>query len=74
MLATLEMAAIEAGKAILDVYHAGAQAEYKTDGSPVTQADHDAEAIILDALERISQTYPLLPRNRGAAGRSGGVR
>ena len=39
MLDILEKAALEAGKAILDVYNAGPNVSFKDDQSPVTEAD-----------------------------------
>ena len=47
--------ALAAGKAILDVYNAGANVTFKNDASPVTEADERAEAIILDLLDK---AYP----------------
>ena len=43
MLDILEEAAVAAGKAILDVYHAGPNVSYKADSSPVTDADESAD-------------------------------
>lgn len=42
--------ALEAGVAILRHYHEGTSARLKSDASPVTAADEEAEAIILKAL------------------------
>ena len=39
-----------AGARIMEVYARGTQAEYKSDGSPVTEADQAAEAILLPML------------------------
>ena len=43
----------EAGAAIMAVYAKGAEADFKADGSPVTEADQAAEAVILAALVRL---------------------
>lgn len=47
-------AAIEAGNAILQIYKKNPQATLKNDGSPVTEADEAAEAIILPALKKLA--------------------
>jgi len=54
LLKRLEPVARAAGTAIMDVYAKGFEASYKTDGSPVTEADEAAEALILPALREIS--------------------
>ncbi|WP_439528804.1 3'(2'),5'-bisphosphate nucleotidase CysQ [Pannonibacter sp.] len=50
--------ALEAGEAILAIYAAETDFSSKGDGSPVTAADHAAEAIIL---RRLSEHFPDLP-------------
>lgn len=44
----------EAGRAIMSVHARGVVADIKNDGSPVTEADRAAEAIVLEALARIA--------------------
>ncbi len=51
-------AALEAGAEIEAIYGAGCATETKLDGSPVTEADRHAEAIIL---ARLSAAYPDIP-------------
>lgn len=51
-------AALEAGAEIEALYGAGCAAETKQDGSPVTEADRRAEAIILG---RLRSAYPDIP-------------
>jgi 3'(2'),5'-bisphosphate nucleotidase len=51
-------AALEAGAEIEALYGAGCAAETKQDGSPVTEADRRAEAIIL---RRLRGAYPDIP-------------
>ena len=58
MLNVFEQAVLDAGRAILDVYSAGPDVRIKVDASPVTEADHRAEAIIL---ERLAAHYPDIP-------------
>lgn len=60
-------AAIKAADAILEVYARGAIAMEKADGSPVTEADQKAEAIILALLEATG--VPVLAEESVAAGR-----
>ena len=50
LLPKLEQAATQAGARILELRHTDTQVHRKQDGSPVTQADQEAEAIILAAL------------------------
>jgi 3'(2'), 5'-bisphosphate nucleotidase len=58
--AVLTDAAARAGAAIMAHFHAGAEVTLKDDLSPVTRADHDAEAIILSALERFAPEVPVV--------------
>lgn len=53
MIDTLTAAAIEAGKAILDVYARDITVDEKADRSPVTEADRRAEEIILAILSTL---------------------
>lgn len=46
-------AAMEAGKAIMEVYHSeNVHVEYKDDRSPLTEADRRANQIIVDRLSK----------------------
>ena len=58
-----------AGRAIMGHYRAGVATEYKDNWSPVTAADRDAEAIILEALSRILPGVPVVAEEEAAAGR-----
>lgn len=49
--ATAINAALEAGKAIMEVYGSDFQTEFKADGSPITLADRRANDIICSALQ-----------------------
>lgn len=69
MLATFERAAFLAGKAILDIYRAGPDTRYKADRSPVTEADEEAERIILAELARDCPDIPVIAEESVAAGR-----
>jgi 3'(2'), 5'-bisphosphate nucleotidase len=59
--------AAEAGRRIMS--HYGGAASTKSDGSPVTAADHEAEEVILDGLARLLPGVPVLAEESAAAGR-----
>jgi len=59
-------AALEAGEAILDIYNSPISATKKPDGTPVTIADQNAEAIILKHLQKTK--IPVLAEESAAAG------
>jgi 3'(2'),5'-bisphosphate nucleotidase len=63
----MNRAAIAAADVILEVYHRPLVAMEKADGSPVTEADQRAEAIILDYLAETQ--LPVLAEESVAAGR-----
>ncbi|WP_457578403.1 3'(2'),5'-bisphosphate nucleotidase CysQ [Ensifer adhaerens] len=68
MIDTLTEAAIEAGKAILDVYARDIAVHEKADFSPVTEADRCAEEIILGILARTFPDIPVVAEEAVAAG------
>lgn len=61
-------AAVAAGAEILRIYEIGCEIETKTDGSPVTIADHHAETIILEALRRDFPGIPVVAEEEISAG------
>ncbi len=69
MLRTFERAALEAGKAIIEVFCNGFPVETKADESPVTIADHEAERIILAHLQRDFPDIPVVAEESVAAGK-----
>jgi len=69
MLAVLQEAALEAGRVIMKHYAHGCAVESKKDSAPVTEADRDAEAIILAALASIVPAIPVVAEEEVAAGR-----
>ncbi len=69
MLDVLEKLALAAGKEILDIYHAGPNVTFKTDASPVTEADERAEAIILEGIAKAFPGIPVVAEESVAAGR-----
>ncbi|KQV83757.1 3'(2'),5'-bisphosphate nucleotidase CysQ [Rhizobium sp. Root1220] len=68
MLETFEKAALEAGKAIMEVFASGCPSRKKTDHSPVTIADEQAERIIIAHLERDFPSVPIIAEEAVAAG------
>ncbi len=52
--------ALDAGKAIMDRYHANVQVEEKADSSPVTEADIAANTIIVERLMSLTPEIPIL--------------
>lgn len=62
-------AALEAGGEIERIYGAGCATNIKEDGSPVTEADHKAEAIILAALGSACPGIPVIAEEEACAGR-----
>jgi len=61
--------AVQAGAAILQVRHSGFEVERKQDRSPVTAADHFAEAIIVAGLRAATPDIPVIAEEEVAAGR-----
>ena len=61
--------AVQAGAAILQVRHSGFEVERKADRSPVTAADHVAEAIIVAGLRAATPDIPVIAEEEVAAGR-----
>ncbi len=70
LLLLMERAAIEAGWAIMKIYDAGFDVCLKEDGSPVTQADKTAEAIILAALRAATPDIPIVAEEESSEGRA----
>ncbi|MFN0264570.1 3'(2'),5'-bisphosphate nucleotidase CysQ [Tepidamorphus sp. 3E244] len=66
--ATLAAIAIEAGIAILDVFHSNFDVDEKSDHSPVTAADKRAERIILQRLVEHFPDVPVIAEESVSAG------
>lgn len=64
----LRKIAIRAGAAIMDHYHSEFEVIHKEDKSPVTAADKDAEALILDGLRKFVPDIPVVSEEAAAAG------
>jgi len=68
-LAALAALAHEAGAIIMRHYAAGTEARTKSDHSPVTDADEEAEAHILRGLHALAPGVPVVAEEEVAAGR-----
>jgi|TARA_B100000614_G_scaffold31812_1_gene24526 3'(2'), 5'-bisphosphate nucleotidase len=64
----LRKIALRAGAAIMDHYHSEFEVIHKDDKSPVTAADRDAEAIILDGLRKSAPDIPVVSEEAAAGG------
>ena len=70
MLAQLVSIALDAGELILGIYRSDAfAARAKEDGSPVTEADAAAEALILQRLHALEPDTPIIAEEEAAGGR-----
>lgn len=67
LIEALGALAVAAGGRVMA--HYGATGTAKADGSPVTAADHEAEAVILEGLARLLPGVPVLAEEQAAAGR-----
>lgn len=69
--------AIDAGDEIMEIYNRDFDVKTKDDSSPVTEADVNAEKIILAGLAKITPEIPVLAEESAAAGKipdlSGGI-
>src|SRR3954453_7474587 len=70
LLPAVRSIAREAGQVILRYYTDTVSAHVKADGSPVTAADHAAEAVILPALHHLTPDIPVISEEQQAAGAS----
>ena len=61
-------AAVKAGRAIMRHFEGVPEVRIKDDSSPVTQADEEAEAIILAALARLVPQIPVVSEEKAATG------
>ncbi len=69
LLEAMIAAALEAGRAVHDIYRSGFVVTHKADATPVTAADHAAEAIILARLRQAAADIPVVAEEEVAAGR-----
>ncbi len=59
-LLEIEALAVEVGEVIMRYWRAPVEITHKADGSPVTEADHAAEEIIVDALRQMTPGIPII--------------
>jgi 3'(2'), 5'-bisphosphate nucleotidase len=69
LLTAIVDAAVAAGCIVWDHFCRGSSVEYKSDSSPVTEADQAAEAMILDALRAAAPDIAVVAEEEAAAGR-----
>lgn len=69
LLEQLIVVARSAGDAIMAIYATDFAARDKSDDSPVTEADEQAEAVIFAALARLTPEIPVIAEEAAAAGR-----
>lgn len=70
LLEAMIAAALQAGRAIDEIYRRGFEVAHKADATPVTDADHAAEALILEHLHREARSVPVVAEEEVAAGRT----
>ena len=63
-----ELLAIAAGRKVMEIFHAGCEVGRKDDASPVTEADHASEAVILEGLRAACPQIPCVAEEEAAAG------
>src|SRR5690606_27520718 len=68
VLSVLEPLGLVAGRRIMEICDRGFAAEQKSDCSPVTEADRDAEAIILKGLRESFPGIPVVAEEEAAEG------
>ena len=68
LLPAVETAARRAGEAVLEHYRGDFAVARKIDGSPVTAADHASEAIVVEALHRLTPEIPVVSEEAVEAG------
>ena len=69
LLRSIGAVAEQAGREIMRFYESGVRVSTKPDATPVTEADHAAEAIILPVLERLLTDVPIVAEEAVSQGR-----
>jgi len=67
LIEALKPVARDAGAKIMEVYAKDPEADFKGDGSPVTEADQAAEAIILPALKQLAPGVTIISEENAAS-------
>ena len=60
VLEVMKQLAVEAGKVIMEIYQTDFTVDYKEDESPLTQADRQANAVIVEGLANVFPAYAIL--------------
>lgn len=60
VLEVMKRLAVEAGKVIMEIYQTDFEVDYKEDESPLTQADRQANAVIVEGLAKAFSEYAIL--------------
>jgi 3'(2'), 5'-bisphosphate nucleotidase len=68
MQSLFERLALEAGRKVMEVFHAGCEVGSKQDKSPVTEADRQSELIILEGLRAACPSIPCVAEEEASAG------
>lgn len=68
LIEELRKISLRAGAAIMDHYHSEFEVIHKDDKSPVTAADRDAEALILESLKKALPEIPVVSEEAAAGG------
>ncbi|WOC15773.1 3'(2'),5'-bisphosphate nucleotidase CysQ [Pseudochrobactrum sp. MP213Fo] len=68
LMAVMQRAALEAGHLIMQFYENGCEITMKADASPVSEADHAAERVILRHLRAFLPEVPVVAEEEMAAG------
>lgn len=68
ILAAIEPLALAAGRRVMEIFRDGCATDMKADASPVTQADRDAEQIILAGLRNRFPEIPIVAEEEAAGG------
>lgn len=69
LLARVREIVLDAGKLVMAVYATDFAVRGKDDASPVTQADEEAERLILTALRQLTPDIPIVAEEEAAAGK-----
>lgn len=68
MLGVFERLALDAGREVMRVFHAGCAVDSKSDSSPVTEADRESERIILAGLRAAFPGIPCVAEEEASSG------
>jgi len=63
-----ERLALDAGRKVMEVFHAGCEVGSKEDASPVTEADRESELIILEGLRAAYPSIPCVAEEEASSG------